>query len=223
MLCAGKMLKKKLRVIWFWFARWICRVFCIVFFRFRVCGKENVPRKGAFVLVSNHQSFLDPIFCGIALKRQLVFLARDTLFTNRFFGGLIASVNTLPVRRGQADFSAMKKVIEKLKQGNGLCLFPEGTRSSDGKITPFKPGFGLLCRRGQAAIIPVVIDGAYECWPRHKKIFSRGKITVCYGKAITFEQLKDINDRKLAEDLTGTLRQMQNDCRARQGKKPYNY
>ena len=222
-MCKKKMLGKRIKAKWFWLARWICKVFCMLFFRFRAYGKENVPDEGAFVLVSNHQSYLDPIFCGIPLKRHLHFLARDSLFTNRFFGWLISSVNTIPVRRGEADLSAMKKIISKLKEGNGVCLFPEATRTSDGKITPFKPGFGLLCRRGKAAVVPVVVDGAFECWPRHKKIFSPGRIVVCYGKTITAEQVKKMNDRELAKNLTDTLRQMQNDCRLKHGKEPYDY
>lgn len=189
-----------------------------------VYGRENVPDKGPVVLVSNHQSLLDPVFCGIYLKRPLYFLARDSLFTNRLFGWLIASVNTIPVRRGQADLSAMKKVISKLKQGNAVCLFPEATRTSDGKIARFKPGFGLLCRRGEAAVVPIVIDGAFECWPRDKKIFSPGKqITISYGKAIKAEEVKRMGDKKLAQVLTDTLRQIQNDYRVKHGKEPIKY
>jgi 1-acyl-sn-glycerol-3-phosphate acyltransferase len=218
------MFRKALKKAWFWYARWVCKVFCILFFRLRSYGLQNVPTKGAFVLVSNHQSFLDPIFCGIPLKTHLHFLARDTLFTKRFFGWLISSVNTIPLKQNEADLTAMRKVIAKLKEGCCVCLFPEGTRTADGKITPFKPGLGLLCRRGQAAIVPVLIDGAFECWPRHKKIFSPGKkISVCYGKAITVQQVKEMDDRQLADNLTQTLRRMQTDCRLKHGKKPYDY
>jgi len=218
------MLKKRLRISWFWLARWICRVFCIVFFRMRVYDRDNVPDKGAFVLVGNHQSYLDPIFCGIPLKRHLHFLARDSLFVNWFFGRLLASVNVIPVKQGEVDLSTMKKVIGKLKEGNGVCVFPEGTRTGDGRITAFKGGFGLLCRRGDAAVVPVLIEGTFECWPRHKKIFSPGgRIVVRYGKAITAEQVKKMDDKELVEQLTDTLRKMQNDCRKKQGREPYDY
>jgi len=217
------MLKEVLKARWFWLARWMCRVFCIIFFRLRAHGRENVPDKGAFVLVCNHQSYLDPLFCGVPLRRHLSFVARDSLFSNCFFGPLISSVNAIPVRRDAADLSAMRKVIGRLKNGGGVCLFPEGTRTNDGRITAFKPGFGLLCRRGAATVVPVVIDGAFECWPRHKKIFSRGSISVCYGKAITAEQAKNMGDDRLAEVLTETLRQMQTASRIRHVKKPYDY
>ena len=218
------MLRKVLKATWFWYARWACRIFCILFFSLRTYGLRNVPTKGAFVLISNHQSFLDPLFCGTPLKRHLHFLARDTLFTNRFFGWLLSSVNTIPVRQGEADLPAIRNIIAKLKEGYSVCLFPEGTRTSDGKITPFKPGLGLLCRRGRAAIVPVLIDGAFEGWPRHKKIFSPGsKISVCYGKTLTPEQVEKMDDRQLADNLTQTLRRMQNDYRLNHGKKPYDY
>jgi len=217
------MLEEALKAPWYWLARWACRVFCILFFRFRVYGRENIPDKGAFILASNHQSYLDPVLCGVALKRRLCFLARDSLFRNRFFALLIYSLNAIPVKRGKTDLTAMKKIIGKLHEGRGVCLYPEATRTSDGKIRAFKPGFGLLCRRADATIVPVLLDGAFECWPRHKKLFSPGSVSVCYGKAITVEQARSMGDEKLAELLTSRLRRMQNECRVRQGKKPYNY
>ena len=201
----------------------MCRVFCMLFFRVRSYGRENIPRIGPFVLISNHQSYLDPMLCAGPINRRISFLARESLFNHWFFGRLISSVGVIPVKLGEADISAMRKVIDLLKQGRGVCLFPEGTRSMDGKITPFKPGFGLLCRRGNAAVVPVVIDGAFECWPRHKKLFSHGSIVISYGKVIPAEQAKNMGNEKIAKVLTETLRQMQNESRIKQGKKPYDY
>ena len=195
----------------------------MVFFRVRVSGRENIPAKGAFVLVCNHQSYLDPMLCGGPIHRRVSFLARESLFNHWLFGRMISSVGVIPVKMGEADISAMRKVLGKLKKGEGVCLFPEGTRTYDGKIAPLKPGLGLLCRRGGAAIVPVVIDGAFECWPRHKKLFSPGSISVCYGKPISAEQAKKMGDKKLAEVLTDTLRQMQTKSRIKQGKKPFDY
>jgi 1-acyl-sn-glycerol-3-phosphate acyltransferase len=218
------MFKKIINAAWFWFARLLCRVFCLVFFRMRFNGLENIPAKGAFVLAVNHQSFLDPLFAGIAAKRHLCFMARDTLFKHWFFGRLIASVNAIPVRRGRADISSIKTIISRLKEGRGICLFPEATRSTDGKIAPFKGGFTLLCRRGNAPVIPVLIDGAFECWPRHKKLFKPGsKITVSYGPPISLEKITSMPDDDFAKLLTDTLRTMQSQIRLKSSKQPFNY
>jgi len=191
----------------------------------RFFGLENVPAEGPFVLASNHQSFLDPVFCSIFLKkRQLYFMARDTLFQNWFFGPLISSVNAIPVRRGQADIASIRMIIAKLKHGRGVCLFPEATRTTDGRIADLKGGLALLARRGNAPVIPVLIDGAFECWPRHKKIFSLGsKITVTYGQPIPAEQIKNMEDDDFAKLLTSTLRNMQSQTRQNDAKQLFNY
>ncbi|MHC4124144.1 MAG: lysophospholipid acyltransferase family protein [Planctomycetota bacterium] len=213
-----------LKSIWYFLARSGCRVLCSIFFKIRVYGLRNIPPKKTFILVSNNQSFLDPIFCGSHIKRRLYYPARDTLFKNRFFKYLFSSVNAIPVKRGKADFAAIKTIIAKLRQGHAVCLYPEATRTKDGKISEFKPGFGLLCKRSNAAVVPMVIDGAFECWPRHKKFFSLGsKITVHYGKCITSEQIKTLDAREVAENLTNIIRKMQNKCRIEKGKPAFDY
>lgn len=212
-----------LRARWFWWGRWLCRVFCLVFFRLRTYGQDNIPAKGPFIMVSNHQSYLDPIFCGAPIKRHMCFVARDSLFKVPLLGFLISSVNTIPLRRNKGDLSAMRKVLAHLRQGSGVCLFPEGTRSSDGRIATLKTGFSLLCRRGNAPIVPVSIDGAFECWPRQKLLFSPGRVDVCYGKPIPAEKAKKMDGEKFAQLVTDVLRRMHNDCRLKSGKKPYNY
>lgn len=217
-------MKNVAKRIWFRIARWGCGVFCAVFFRLRVKGVENVPEKGAFVLVSNHQCFFDPLFCWVPLKKHLYFLARDTLFAHWFARLWISSLDTIAVKRGEADLRAIRLGLTKLREGDVVCVFPEGTRTHDGRIRPFKSGFSLLCKRGGAAVVPVVIDGAFEAWPRHKKYFTRGaEITACYGKSIPAEHVKDMGNDELAETLTNTLRRMQHECRERSGKEPYEY
>jgi len=218
------MFREKLRTVWPRFARWWCWLFCITFFRIRFQGLENIPANGPFILAVNHQSFLDPLFAGIALKRVLCFMARDTLFKSRIFGPLLLSVNAIPVRRGQADIASIRTIIARLKEGRGVCLFPESTRTTDGKIAPFKGGFTLLCRRGNAPVVPVLIDGAFECWPRHKKLFHPGsKITVSYGQPISVEKISSMADDDFARLLTNRLRTMQSQIRLKNAKQPFNY
>lgn len=206
------------------FARWCCRLFCRLCFRMRFVGLENVPQTGAFILAVNHQSVLDPVLAGIALKNQLCFMARDTLFKSKIFGPLLKSVKAIPVRRGQADLASIKAIITRLKEGDGVCLFPEATRTTDGKIAPFKGGFTLLSRRGNAPVVPVLIDGAFECWPRHRKLFKiSSKITVTYGQPISVEKIAGMEDDDFAAMLTNTMRQMQSETRIAEGKQPFNY
>jgi len=212
-----------LKFAWYWLARLGCRMFCIVLFRLRVHGRENVPSTGAVILASNHQSYLDPVFCGVGLQRHLTYVARDSLFRFRLFALLIHSLNAIPIGRDKADIAAMKAIIARLREGAAVCLYPEGTRTRDGRIIPVKPGFGLLCRRAKAVVVPVLIDGGFECWPRYNRLFQPGRVMVQYGQPLSPTQIATMTNEDLADYLTRTLRQMQHDCRLKQGKKPYDY
>ena len=156
------MFKKRLKASWYWLARLGCVVFCAIFFRLRVRGRANVPRSGACILAGNHQSYLDPVFCGVGLSRRLCYVARDSLYDFKPFAWLIRSLDAIPIGRDKADIAAMKMIIARLQEGEAVCLYPEGTRTHDGRIVPFKAGFGLLCRRSRAAVVPVLVDGAFE-------------------------------------------------------------
>lgn len=218
------MLKEKLKNLWYRIAQIGCVIFCRLMIRLEISGLENVPKNGCFLLVSNHQSYLDPVLCGAVLNRQLYYVARDTLFVNKYFRMLMFSLNAIALRRGESDLAALKVIIEKLKSGAGVAIFAEGTRTRDGKIIDFQPGIGLLCKRGGAPILPVVLDGAFECWPRYKRMFSFGsKIVIRYGKSIAAKEARKMDRRKLAKYLADRLRQMQKQVRIEQGKEPFDY
>jgi 1-acyl-sn-glycerol-3-phosphate acyltransferase len=140
------------------------------------------------------------------------------------FRNIILSVGCIAIRRGRPDLTAIKCILARLSDGFGLCLFPEATRTSDGRIAPLKPGFSLIVRKSKAPIVPVVIDGAFECWPRHQKLFRPGqRISVNYGECIQPEKVEKMTDKELAQYMTDTMRDMLNKCRIKWGKKPYKY
>jgi 1-acyl-sn-glycerol-3-phosphate acyltransferase len=218
-----KKIKREINYIWYAVWRAGCRGFCRILFKPKAFNLQYVPQKGGFLLLSNHQSFLDPMINANPLRRQCCFAARSTLFKISVFGRLVHSFNAIPIKRGEADLTAMRMFLEKLKDGYGLVLYPEGTRTQDGKIAEIKPGFGLLARKANVPIIPSVIDGAYECWPKQKKIFSPGQIYVTYGQPIPAAKVAELGDREFAKYLTKILRDMQSELRLRVGRKPFDY
>ncbi|MCC7408256.1 MAG: (d)CMP kinase [Phycisphaeraceae bacterium] len=169
----------------FWF------VFCPLYL-LRVRGAQHVPVCGRPVLlVSNHQSFLDPIVIGTATRgRPFISLAKASLFRNRFFGGFIRSTNAIPVERGAADLAAMRRCVDLLRQGRMLLVFPEGTRTPDGTTKPFAPGTLMLIRRARPQVVPVAVEGAYDAWPRkHRLPRLGGRIAVMVGRPIDSDEL----------------------------------
>ncbi len=224
-LAAPELAEKNHKINYVWYALWRagCRAFCRVLFQPKAYNLPYVPEKGGFLLLSNHQSFLDPMINANPIRRQCCFAARSTLFNIPVFGRLVHSFNAIPIKRGEADLAAMRMFLEKLKDGYGLVLYPEGTRTLNGKIAEIKPGFGLLARKANVPIIPSVIDGAYECWPKRNKLFSSGKIYVTYGQPIPARKVAELGDREFAKYLTRILRDMQAELRLRVGRKPFDY
>jgi 1-acyl-sn-glycerol-3-phosphate acyltransferase len=217
------MIKKGIGYFWYFMWCWACRIFCVICFQPRYFNKYYIPKKGGFLLLSNHQSFLDPMLNANPITRPCCFAARDTLFKVPVFGRIVHSVNAIPIRRGQADLTAMRMFVDRLKDGYGLVLYPEGTRTLNGRIADVKPGFSLLARRANIPVIPSVIDGAYECWPKNKKLFSCGKVYVSYGEPIPPEKIAELGDREFAKYLTKILRDMQRQLRLQIGKQPFDY
>jgi 1-acyl-sn-glycerol-3-phosphate acyltransferase len=134
-------------------------------------GSRHVPPSGPVLLIANHQSFLDPVAVGLAVtSRQLCFLARKTLFANRYFGGYLSSVGVYPVDQGGIAKEGLQKVIELLELGRCVLVFPEGERSHTGKMQPLRPGISLLLRKSRPTVVPVGIAGAFEAFPRTARL-----------------------------------------------------
>jgi 1-acyl-sn-glycerol-3-phosphate acyltransferase len=174
-------------------------------FRLRAYGQNNIPATGGMLLLSNHQSFLDPPLVGVPVHRWLAYMARATLYRNPLFGALISSFNAFPVRQDAVDRTAMRTAINLLNAGHGVVMFPEGSRTPDGEIKPFKGGFRLLLRRAPVPVVPVAVDGAFAAWPRHQLLPRFGRVRVMYGKPIPAEELTSVPDEEAAERVRAAI------------------
>jgi len=176
---------------WFWNpARGLCRIYTTTRFDLKVHGKHNIPKRGGALLISNHQSYLDPVLLGVQIERQISFIAKSELFEHPALAWLIKMLNTFPVRRGQSDVSAMKEALRRIHEGQILTMFPEGTRTTDGNLLPMQPGIALLVKRAQVPVIPAVIDGSSKAWPRKTKFPLHHPIRMMYGPPLEVSNMK---------------------------------
>ncbi len=205
------------------FMRFLLQMTMPLLFKTRVFNRHFEPDGGSAVYICNHQSFLDPILMSFALKRPMNYMARDTLFHSPIFKWMIESVNAFPVKRGTADTGAMKEAIRRLKAGGQLVLFAEGTRTLDGRIGPLLPGVALLSQRSADWTVPVVIDGAFECWPRTQPLPSPGNIVVQYGRPIPQSEARSMEPHDLMARVRRTLVEIQTDLRRRIGRPCLKY
>ncbi|MBN1490273.1 MAG: 1-acyl-sn-glycerol-3-phosphate acyltransferase [Phycisphaerae bacterium] len=209
--------------LYYRFCRLGCQIFYLLLGKGRVFGTERVPKTGGVILACNHQSFFDPVLATLALPRECDYMARDTLFRNALFRRLIESLNAFPVRRGETDTAAIKETLRRLKAGRLITVFPEGTRTLDGRIGPLQPGAAALAKKAKVPIIPVVIEGAFEAWPRHHVLPRPGTISVRYGTPIIPAEHPEMNAAALMREVARQLRELQTRERSRRGLPALQY
>lgn len=161
-------------------------------FRARCHGARNVPKSGPVLLVANHQSYLDPPLIGLGIwQRQLHYVARQGLFTIPWLAPIIRALNAIPIPEDGPNLAAIKEILRRLKAGHAVLIFPEGSRTPDGAMHPFKRGTSLLVEKAACPVVPVALEGCYDVWPRAARGPRpfHGRIAVKYGMPITHEQL----------------------------------
>ena len=141
-----------------------CLVFPIYKFIFtgRLIGKENIPQKVSFIMVSNHGSLLDPPLLGHALGRNISFMAKAELFKIPLLGFIIKACGAYPVKRGIADKNTIKIACEKLSKNNCIGIFIDGTRQKNGRVNKPKQGAALLAYKNQKLLLPVAIINSHR-------------------------------------------------------------
>jgi 1-acyl-sn-glycerol-3-phosphate acyltransferase len=183
--------------LWYNFLRFVCRMAGIALFSIRCGGREHIPASGGVLVVSNHQSHLDPILIGLTCNRRMNYLARETLFGFAPFRWLIHSLDAIPIDREGLGMAGLKETLRRLKRDEIVLIFPEGTRTRDGRVAPLKPGFSVLVKRSGVPLLPVAIEGAFQAWPRWQKFPHLGVIEVQFGRPITAEEAARYDDREL--------------------------
>ena len=160
-------------------------------YRPRIVGLENIPREGGAIIAANHQSFLDDLLLPLVVpKRKVVFLAKADYFDKWYLRWFFKGANVIPVRRESRSLadSAIRTGVEALKEGKLVGIFPEGTRSPDGRLYRGKTGVARMALEGQVPVIPVAIVGTFEALPYDRKMPRPGRVELRFGKPLTFER-----------------------------------
>lgn len=173
------------RIAWLLF-----RLMYSTYFRWRIYNAERVPMEGPVILASNHASFLDPPAIGSALPRGCNYLARESLFRYPGVGALLRSWQAVPVDRDGAGARGLKAILDRLLAGGVIILFPEGTRTRDGKLQPARSGIGLTVIKSDAPVVPVRVFGTFEAYGRDVKFPRPKSIAVKYGRPMLFAALR---------------------------------
>lgn len=185
--------------------RWALKIL----YRLEARGLENLPWGTGAIFASNHGSFIDPVAINVVHKKPMNFMAKDDLFSG-YFGRKIFSFGAFPVSLEKNDPAAYRMALASLRDGNWVCLFPEGQRTFDGELQPLREGVARLALKAGVPVVPVRVDGAYEAWPRTRK-WPRlsGKVIVTFFPPIYPPEIGSPAEREQAvANMMETLRQI---------------
>jgi 1-acyl-sn-glycerol-3-phosphate acyltransferase len=161
-----------------------------LYFRSRAGNPERVPESGPVILAGNHASFLDPPLIGSCLRRGISYLARETLFRFPPLGWLLRSWNVVPLDRDGGSAAGLRVILDRLREGRAIILFPEGTRTRDGKLQPARAGIGLIVIKSDVPVVPVRVFGTYEAYGRHVRVPRTHRVAVKFGVPMHFTALR---------------------------------
>jgi 1-acyl-sn-glycerol-3-phosphate acyltransferase len=182
-----------------WCARWWCRLVALsIFARIRVHGIDNIRGDRAYVYMANHSSLIDTPALFAYLPYQFKIMAKKELFYVPFMGWHLWTSGNFPVDRsdGRKTAKSLRKVIEGVKGGKSLAVFPEGTRTPDGRLQEFKPGAFKIALRAGATIVPVTIRGTFKLLPKTTLAPRPGSVDVIIGEPI---ETGDYTEKQLPE------------------------
>ena len=192
------------------------RLYGVTLFRLRCFGRYHVPQQGPVLVCSNHQSFFDPVLVGLACDRRLNYLARDSLFRIPGLRSLIHFLDAIPIDRDGLGLAGLREALKRIRRGEMVLIFPEGTRTADGEVQPLESGFCMLARRGDVSLLPVGIDGAFDAWPRSARLPKLSTIHIWVGEPLGPDFVRESTNGALVAELERRIR----DChqRAREGR-----
>jgi len=208
------------QILFYRFGYWLFMAFFTFFYRARFFGEPNIPEsdQGGLLIISNHQSHLDPPLVGIGIRRRnMAAIAREGLFKHFPLGFLLRGVGCIPIKDDAGDAGAMRTAIEQLKLGRVVVIFPEGSRSADGALEPFKRGVWLLMMRSGVPVLPAAVEGCFDAWPRQNTwphVFGY-RVAVSYGKPIPFAELKALGSEAGLQRLAEEVETLRMDLRAK--------
>lgn len=193
---------------------------CLLLYRTRAIGVENVPKSGPLILAPNHFSQMDHFFAGVYLRRQVRFMAKSQLFGPPLLTYVYKHGGVFPVRRGHRDEEAFTTAFAILEQGGMLLIYAEGGRSRSGALGEVKPGLGRIALESGAPVVPVAIHGSAGV--RRWKRFRFPRITVQFGEPVSFP-VEESPDRErqleVASDVFGRVREMYEGLVTRNGRR----
>ena len=172
---------------------------CKILFRLKVKGVENIPAKGNIIIAANHSSYLDPIAIGAVIPRQIKWIVRKDVYDVWWLRSLFASTGMI------RENGSVGKAVDLLGKGENVGVFPEGSRSPDGRLGAGKRGVAIMALKSGAPVIPCAVKGAFKAYPRNAVFPRPYPVEIIIGKAIEPGKADAPDDQTIDSVLAGIM------------------
>lgn len=194
-------------------------IFAHLFFPLRIIGSENIPEEGGVIIAANHLSYLDIPLLGYSInkttRRHADFMAKKELFAVPILGFLFRKLSSFPIDREKVDRAGLREAVKRLRSGRMVAIYPEGTRSCDGRLHAGKPGVGMIVRMSGKKVVPAAIQGTDKALPPGRWLARPHPVTIKFGRPLDFGDIgsggsggnggKEGNEREGAEQITKVI------------------
>ena len=179
----------------YWIAFYLQKIFYKTYLSLKVYHQDKIPRRGGYIIASNHLSNLDPMLVGVASGRHLSFVAKKSLFKNPLVNFFLYQFGAFPVTRGAFDLQGIKEALRRLQAGQGVVMFPQGgRRSQDLDASGVKAGVGFLAIKAQVPIVPTLVIGSDQAMPPGAQGIRRAKVAVVFGDPVVVSEKTSYQD-----------------------------
>ncbi len=186
--------------LWYLFWKTVVWVIAKAAFRLRIEGREHEPAHGPFIVAANHVSAIDPPLVGTSLHHRAAYMGKHELFAVPILGPLLRSIGVFPVRRGEPDRKAIRTSLDVLTGGGVLVMFPEGTRSPDGRLQTPERGAAMIALRTGVAVLPVAVISSQRILPKGRRWPKFQQVTVRMGPPLTVPRVEGRLDHQVLEE-----------------------
>ena len=185
--------------VWYEFWKRLFYYICRAAFRLKIEGREHERATGPLIVAGNHASILDPPLIGMCLRRQSAYMAKEELFAVPILGPWLRSIGSFPVRRGTPDRKAIRRSLEVLERGGVLVIFPEGTRSLDGRLRDPEPGAAMIALRTGVPVLPAAVVNSHRILPKGARWPRFEQVTVRFGPPLAVPKVEGRLDHATME------------------------
>jgi len=194
----------------YWIGFVLMKSFMKLYLNVQYINLDNLPKRGAYIIASNHTANIDPFVLGTSRVRYFSFFAKESLFKTKLSSWFFHELGAFPIKRNTSDFRAIREAFHRLEKGGPLILFPEGTRGLGDRVKKPQPGIGMIAVKSQVPVIPAYLENTDKIAKHGFGLFHKYPVKLHFGPPMHFN--KDQDYREISSQIMDRIWDLSKTC-----------